>query len=283
MAAALRVALVSFRSDLFAALHAGCVKAGHKVVLCLTGRSHRPGEHSYPNMGEKVADILTAIEPDIGLLLPGDLDTLVAALRGYDVDVAVVCGLSWRLTAAALRAPKLGVINVHTSLLPRYRGPAPIQWAIRDGEPTIGVTAHWMDERIDTGNVIARRGGIQLRPHPRFDEVLADLIPAIQDVVTDAVELAALGYAGEPQDEAEATYAGMFAPRDATIDSAKPARTVHNLVRAFHFGAGIPGPFATVGGQRLRVLRTRLTPGPGVRLDCADGPLWIERAEPAPV
>lgn len=54
---------------------------------------------------------------------------------------------------------------------------------------------------------------------------------------------------------------------------------MHNLVRAFRFGAGIPGPFATVGGERVRVLRTRLTPGAGVRVELADGPLWIEEAE----
>ena len=281
MATALRVALVSFRSDIFAALSAGCAKAGHDVVLGITGRSERPGKSSYANMGDKVTDLLTTIDPGVSLLLPGDMVGLIDALRGYAIDIAVVCGLSWRLTPAALRAPKRGVVNVHTSLLPRYRGPASIQWAIRNGDPTIGVTAHWMDERIDTGNIIAQRGGVGLRPFVRFDELWADLTPTIEDLVADAVDRAATGYAGEPQNEAEATYAGLFAPDDATIDRTRPARTAHNLVRAFHFGAGVPGPFATVDGRRLRVLRTRLTPGSGVRLDCADGPLWIESAEPA--
>jgi methionyl-tRNA formyltransferase len=256
----------------------------HHRPIRPTGKTQLPQHRrpSYPNIGDKVADILTVVEPEIGLFLPGDMAGLVDALRGYRIDVVVVCGLSWRLTAAALQAPRLGVVNVHTSLLPRYRGPAPIQWAIRNGDPTIGVTAHWMDERIDTGNILARRGGIPLKQYIRFDELWADLTPTIAGLVADAVILPADGDGGAEQDEAKATYAGMFAPEDATIDRSRSARASHNLVRAFHFGAGIPGPFATVDGRRLRVLRTRLTPGAGVRLDCADGPLWIEQAEPAP-
>ncbi|MEY9927523.1 methionyl-tRNA formyltransferase [Catenulispora sp. GP43] len=280
MARALRIALVSFRSDIFTALHAGCFQAGHEVVLYAIGRSARPGRQSYPTMGEKVSDVLTVVAPETTLVLPGDIDGLSTSVRGFGIDLVVVCGLTWRLTAQALQAPRLGVINVHTSSLPRYRGPAPIQWAIRNGDQSIGVTAHWMNERIDSGSIIVQRGGIPLPEYVRFDELWHDVAPAIRDLVAEAVTLAADGYDGVPQDESKATYAGMFGAEDSTINWSWPTHDVHNLVRAFHFGTGIPGPFATVDGEQVRVLRTRLTPGAGTRVELPDGPLWIEEAEP---
>lgn len=279
MTRALRVALVSFRSDIFAALHAGCVQAGHEVPLYVISRSARPGTSSYPSMGEKVADALTVIGPEATVVLPGDIDGLVTAVRGYDIDVVVVCGLSWRLTEPALRAPRLGVINIHTSLLPKYRGPMPLQWAIRSGDRSIGVTAHWMDERIDTGNILIQRGGIEVPEYVRFDELWEDVAPTIRMLVSEALTMAADGHPGVPQDEGTATYARMFRAEDSIIDRSWSVQDVHNLVRAFYFGVGIPGPFATIDGMQVRILRTSTHPCKGIRFQLADGPLWIEEAE----
>ncbi|RCG31890.1 methionyl-tRNA formyltransferase [Sphaerisporangium album] len=231
-------------------------------------------------MGQKVDDVLTVIPPEIDLLLPGDVTGLVSALGGYQVDVAVVCGLSWRLPPLALQTPRLGVINVHASLLPKYRGPAAIQWAIRNGDADIGVTAHWMDERIDTGNIIVQHGGIELPEYVTFEELWPRVTPVIQKLVGEALDRAADGYMGVPQNEDEATYARMMEPAYSYIDWSQPARRIHDQVRTFHYGAGIPGPFAKLGAGWVRVARTDLNPGAGVRVECADGPLWIVEAEP---
>ncbi|GAA3986223.1 hypothetical protein GCM10022247_00750 [Allokutzneria multivorans] len=277
----LRVALVSFRADLFLALQEGCAAGGHEVVLGVVGRSRRPGGAAAAGIAAKVADVVPVLPPGVDLVLPGDVGGLVAALHGYRVDVVVVCGFSWRIPPIALAAPTLGFINVHASLLPRYRGPAPVQWALRNGDPGIGVTAHWMDERIDTGNILVQRGGIPLPEYVTFAELWPLLDPHIREVVTAALGRAETGCPGRPQEESLASYAGALEAEYSHIDWSWPARLIHNQVRTFHFGAGIAGPFAEVDGERVRVLRTRLTPGAGTRVQCADGPIWVTEAEPA--
>jgi len=277
----LRVALISFRSDIFAALHAGCVQGGHLPSLYITGRASRPGTPSYTNMGDKVTDILGDIPVDIDLLLPGSVDGLIRALRGYDIDLAVVCGLSWRLPRSVLEAPRLGVLNIHTSLLPRYRGPAPVQWALRNGDPDIGITIHWMDEDIDTGNIVAQRGNITLPEFVKFDTLWQRITPMIQDLLVAALARAAHGYAGQPQNDENATHAGPMEPEFDYIDWSQPARIIHNQVRTFYYGTATPGPFAKINDKWVRVLRTSLEPTNGTRVDCADGPIWLVETEQA--
>ncbi|WP_232376576.1 methionyl-tRNA formyltransferase [Amycolatopsis aidingensis] len=253
---------------------------GHEPVLYVNARSSRPRTPSSQNAAAKVADILGGIPPDVDLLLPGSTEGLAVALAGYRIDVAVVSGLSWLLPRAVLDAARIGVLNVHPSLLPRYRGPSPIQWAIRNGDRETGVTAHWMDERIDTGNIVAQRGGIVLPEFVTFERFWNLVNPAVRDVVTEALDLAAAGYAGTPQNEAEATSAPQLEEEFGYVDWSAPARVIHNQVRTFYFGAGIPGPFARIGTDRVRLIRTRLTPGEGTRIECADGPIWVVAAEP---
>ncbi|OXM43961.1 methionyl-tRNA formyltransferase [Amycolatopsis alba] len=232
-------------------------------------------------MGEKVTDILGGMPVDIDLLLPASPESMATALRGYAIDVAVVCGFSWRLPRVVLDAPRLGVLNVHCSSLPRYRGPAPVQWAIRNGDPDIGVTVHWMDERIDTGNVVARREGISLPEFVEFDAFWRHVTPVIGDLLVFALARVAEGYGGEPQNPDEATYAGMMEPEFSFLDWSGTASDLHNQVRTFHYGTGTPGPFGKVAGEWVRVLRTSLEPGKGTRVDCADGPIWLVETEPA--
>ncbi|SDH80357.1 methionyl-tRNA formyltransferase [Sinosporangium album] len=277
----LRVALVSFRSDVFAALHGGCVKNGNLPVVYINGRSGRPGGASYRNVGDKVTDILGGIPSDVDLLLPGNAEGLAQALRGYEIDVAVVCGLSWRLPKQVLEAPKLGILNVHASLLPQYRGPAPVQWAIRNGDPSIGMTVHWMNERIDTGRVVVQREGIELPEFLTFNELWPILAPTMEVLVAEALDHALDGYKGERQDETRVTYAGSMEPGFDRIDWARPARVIHNQVRAFYFGLGMLGPFAHVNGEKVLVQRTSLTEDEGgVRVECGDGPIWVVESRP---
>src|SRR5881227_1115980 len=93
-----------------------------------------------------IGQVIEAIPPDIDLLLPGSAEGLGQAFAGYHLDLAVVYGFSWKIPPSVLRMPRFGVINIHSSLLPRYRGPAPVLWAIRNGDPDIGFTVHRMDE-----------------------------------------------------------------------------------------------------------------------------------------
>lgn len=276
-----RVALVSFRSDLFAALHAGSRLGGHEPVLYISGRSARPKGDSYPNMGEKVDNILEGIPPEVDLLLPGDVDGLANALRGYRIDVAVVFGLSWKLPPAVLDVPRLGIVNVHPSALPKYRGPASVQWAIRNGDTHLGVTVHRMDNKIDTGNIIAQHDGIHLPEFITYDQLWDQITPSVEITLGKALDLVADGFPGMPQDEKAATRAPLMEPDFSYIDWSQPAHVIHNQVRTFYYGAGIPGPFAEIDGSWMRIIRTRLEPGDGTRVECSDRPIWIVEAEAA--
>jgi methionyl-tRNA formyltransferase len=158
----MRIALATFGVKEFALLHATCLEAGHLPVAYVNCRSMTPNSNTDADGAAAVMRIVEALPPGMDLLLPGTAEGLVAGLAGYQLDLLVVYGFNWRLPASVLGVPKFGVLNVHTSLLPRYRGPAPVLWAIRNGDPEVGLTIHRMDERFDAGPILTQRGGIPL-------------------------------------------------------------------------------------------------------------------------
>ncbi|WP_338056120.1 methionyl-tRNA formyltransferase [Saccharopolyspora spinosa] len=276
-----RVVLASFGPDQFATLHSTCEQAGFVPVSYAYSRSKRPRQRSSPNSGRIVGEVLNAIPPGMDLLLPGSADGLATALSGYCPDLVVVYGFSWKLPETVLRLPRYGVINVHTSLLPRYRGPAPVLWAIRNGDADMGVTIHRMDGEFDTGNIIVQRGGIPLDDDITQESLSARINPVIGDLLSIALERVATGFPGTPQDDSEASYAGFMEPGFSHVDWSHTARDIHNQVRTFrHMGSG-RGPLGQIDGRWVKILRTSTTRAEGIRVDCADGPLWVTEFVPA--
>jgi hypothetical protein len=127
----MRVALVSSGVEEFAVLHETCAAAGHHPVAYALSRSMRPRSPLDPGAGATIGQIAESMPPEMDLLLPGSAEGLGQAFAGYRLDLAVVYGFSWKLPLEVLNTPRFGVINIHSSLLPRYRGPAPVLWAIR--------------------------------------------------------------------------------------------------------------------------------------------------------
>lgn len=241
-------------------------------------RPRRPTDEGAAHVAGRIT---AALPPGVDLLLPGSAAGLGVALRGYDLDLVVCYGFSWRLPRSVLRIPRYGVLNIHSSMLPKYRGPAPVLWAIRNGDTQLGLTVHRMDEDFDTGPVLARQGGIPLPDDVTPQSLWPDLSSALRDQLTVALHRVRDPTAGEPQTAEHASYGGLMEPEFFTVDPAMTARQVHNQVRTFHFmGSGL-GPAATVGGRRVKVLRTSLAPADGLRLDCSDAPVWITAWEPA--
>ncbi|WP_234313601.1 methionyl-tRNA formyltransferase [Streptomyces sp. NBRC 109706] len=277
----MRIGLLSFGAAEFAALHETCVQEGHLPVVYAYSRSMRPRRATDAGAAESIGQISAALPAGMDLLLPGSSEGLGAALRGYDLDLLVCFGFSWRLPRSVLRIPRHGVVNVHSSMLPKYRGPAPVLWAIRNGDTHLGVTAHRMDEGFDTGPILAQQDGVPIVDDVTPERLWPELSPVLRRVVARALSRAADPGAGEPQSEEGASYGGLLEPAFFVVDPTRTAHEVHNQVRTFRYiGAG-RGPVAQVGGQRLKVLRTSLVPADGPRLDCADGPLWITECEPA--
>ncbi|MFE2847169.1 methionyl-tRNA formyltransferase [Streptomyces scopuliridis] len=280
MASGMRIGLISFGAAEFAALHETCAAAGHDPVVYAFSRSMRPRKPADEGAARVAGEITAALPAGVDLLLPGSSEGLGASLRGYGLDLLVCYGFSWRLPRSVLQTPRYGVLNIHSSLLPKYRGPAPVLWAIRNGDADLGVTVHRMDEDFDTGPVLAQQGGVPLPDDVTPRSLWTGLSPVLREQLSIALGRVRDPSAGEPQSVDGISYAGLLEPEFFAVDTTMTARQVHNQVRTFHFMGPSLGPTATVNGHRLKVLRTSLTPADGIRLDCADAPVWITASEP---
>ncbi len=160
------------------------------------------------------------------------------------------------LRAPLLAAARHGALNMHGSLLPKYRGRAPVNWAVLHGERETGATLHYMTEKPDNGDIVAQTA-VPILPDDTAREVF-DKVTVAAEITLDRV-LPALLAGTAPrarQDLATGRYFGGRRPEDGTIDWNRDAATVHNLVRAV--APPYPGAFTAVGGEAARVLRSRV-------------------------
>lgn len=224
----------------------------HPVVAVVTqpdrprGRGHRVIEGAVKARARSAG---------IEVLQPGSLKApeFVDRLRALNSDLGVVAAYGKILTDTVLQVPRLGMINVHASLLPRYRGAAPIQRAVADGESETGVTIMRVVKALDAGAMLAtvRR---TIGPDDTSEEVEADLARLGATLLVDVVTRLAQGPVLEvPQDDAGATYAARLTKEDGAIDWAQPARRIHDLIRGMR-----PWPNASsrIDGVRLILLRS---------------------------
>jgi methionyl-tRNA formyltransferase len=245
---------------------------GHEAVAVIVPRRRVPGAPPTPFAAEHVADD----PPELDVLFAATKHSIAGLLRTYEPDLALCTGFPWLIPAEAIAVPKHGIVNGHPSLLPRYRGPFPIAWAIRNGEKEIGLSYHLMDAQFDTGNVLAQKP-IPLAEDEteetlfrQFPDLTAELLPIVFDRL-------ARGDRGEPQEGGE--YQSQFEDDYRFVDPTQTAEEVHRQTRAWSFVPPIlpeMGPIFERSGTRVRLLRTSLTEVAGAdRIDCADGPLWI--------
>jgi len=186
------------------------------------------------------------------------------------------------LSSAVLATARRGAFNMHGSLLPRYRGRAPVNWAVLRGERETGATLHEMVEKPDAGRIVGQER-VPIGEDDTAGEVFARVTVAAEALLRRELPLLLDGVAVlVPQDLSKGSYFGGRRPEDGRIDLTRPAREVHDLVRAV--APPYPGAFLDYRGAQLRVLRTRRLPQaeragpPGVRcsdgrvmLDCGDG------------
>jgi len=182
-------------------------------------------------------------------------EELPALLRAWAPDLGVVAAYGRILPSAVLDLPRLGCINVHASLLPAYRGAAPIQWAVLRGERTTGVTIMRMNERMDEGDILWQRA-----TPIAADETYGALQERLALLgATALMEALAALHAGTlraaVQDAEAATYAPMIRKSDGSIDWSLPAEAIANRVRAFN---PWPSAFTTHRGRLLKIHRARV-------------------------
>ena len=175
-------------------------------------------------------------------------------LQVWAPDVIVVAAFGQILRQNVLDLPPNGCINVHASLLPRWRGAAPIQAAILHGDQETGVSIMRMDAGIDTGPVY-RKQALKIRPDDTAASLSQRLSKLGADVLLDTLpEILDGNLSPQPQDESQATYAAMLKKEDGELDFSQPAQSLANKVRAF---SPWPGAFTTWQGQPLKIHQAR--------------------------
>jgi methionyl-tRNA formyltransferase len=184
----------------------------------------------------------------------------IEEIRSLEPDLIVVVAFGQILPKALLEIPKYGCINVHASLLPRYRGAAPLNWCIINGESETGVTTMMMDVGLDTGDMLLKKS-TPIDPdedtrslHDRMSQVGAELLAETLD------QLAAGGLVAEKQDDALTCYAPMLKKEDGQIDWSKDAASIKNLVRGM---TPWPGAFSYLDEKLLKVYRVQAASGSG--------------------
>lgn len=194
-------------------------------------------------------------------------------------DIAVVFAYGRILPLDVLRAPRLGCINLHASLLPKLRGAAPIQWAIANGETETGISLMQMDEGLDTGPVFTRRS-IPIAPRCNGGELTEQIAELAVQVVRDDLKLVEAGVIPTPQDDALATHAPPLTKDHLRLRFEQSAVTLERQVRAF---APTPGAFCFVGSRRLKILESNVVQGagesaaaPGTVIAAQGELLWVQ-------
>jgi methionyl-tRNA formyltransferase len=226
----------------------------------------------------------TAREYGLEVLMPEDAAAPQLLRRVQALSPDFVFSFYYRslLPGALLACARRGALNMHGSLLPKYRGRAPVNWAILRGERETGATLHYMVERADAGDIVDQLA-VPILQDDEAREVFAKVTVAAETILARSLQPLLAGRAARRAQPLEpGQYFGRRRPQDGGIDWRWPARQIHDLVRAV--APPFPGAFAQVAGARWHIHRTRVVAGvapPGVvpRLFAAQGACLIACAD----
>lgn len=252
----MRLAFMGTPDFAVAALQA-LIDAGHDIACAYT-RAPKPAGRGQKERPSPVH--LLAEQAGIPVRTPRSLRDAEeqAAFAALDLDCAVVVAYGLILPLPILNAPRLGCVNIHASLLPRWRGAAPIQRAIEAGDAETGVTIMAMEEGLDTGPMLLAEA-IPIGPSDTAAELHDALAALGARLIGPALDgLAAGTLKAQPQPEAGVTYAAKIDKAEARIDWAQDAASVARRINAF---SPFPGAWCEKDGERLKLLRARAVPG----------------------
>lgn len=231
------------------------VEKGYDVVAAVT-QPDRPRGRSKELIPTEVKQF--AMEHGIPVLQPEKVkknQEFLEELKKLNPDLLVTCAYGNIVPQTVLDVPAFGCINVHGSLLPKYRGAAPIQWSIINGDKVTGVTTMMTDIGIDTGDILLKRE-VEITEDMNAGELFDRLSEVGADLLIETIEALQNGTLTKtPQIHSDATHTSMLSKESGLIDWSKDARTIHNLVRGVY-----PWPVAYTfyQGERMRVLKTKV-------------------------
>jgi len=222
---------------------------GHRLVLLVT-------------MPRADDDRYGVEHPDLASIAPEDQDVLVTTrlkgtaapvIRALEPDLVISATFPRRIPPEVTSIPRYGALNVHPSLLPRWRGPNP-QRAIYEGDDVIGVTLHRMDPEFDAGPILGRRA-MERPPDMTAQDLLYLWLGLIGEVLEEGARRAVAGDPGDPQDHRLATYCAPFTDAERWLDWTEPARIVQR--RAAALNVATPTARAWINGRPVQVLEVR--------------------------
>jgi len=244
---------------------------GHEIVLAVT-RPDRPRGRGQQISATPVKK--AAMELNLPVYQPESIRTgeFLRLVQGLQPDVMVVVAFGQILPKRLLSVPPLGSINIHASLLPKYRGPAPIQWAIINEEKQTGVTTMFMDEGLDTGDILLSEK-TDIFPedtaaslYDRLAELGAELLgKTLRELSTGHIKPVR-------QDHQRATYAPLLKKKDGQIDWTRPAHSLDAFIRGM---SPWPGAYTFHAGKRLKIFRAE-----PVRTDVREAPGTVVQGFP---
>jgi methionyl-tRNA formyltransferase len=226
-------------------------RRGHSIASVITQPDRPAGR------GQKLTPPpvkVKALELDLPVYQPEKIRTPEALehLRKIAPEIIVVVGYGQIIPQTIIDLPRYGIVNVHSSLLPKYRGAAPINWAIANGETQTGVTTMRIEKRLDAGDMLLKRE-TAIGPAETAPQLAERLAPIGAELLIETLEgLAAGAITPEKQNEAEATYAPILKREDGRIDWQRPAPEIFNRIRGFD---PWPGAYTSFRGKRLHVRR----------------------------
>lgn len=191
-----------------------------------------------------------ALKYNLDVMQPSTLkdDDVVKIIKSLEPDIIIVIAYGKILTRQILDIPKYGCINIHGSLLPKYRGAAPIQWSVINGEKYAGVTSMFMDEGLDTGDIIAQ-DKILIDPDETSGELMERLsIVSARTLMKTLEMIKDKTVTRKPQDESQVSLAPMLEKSLSFISFDKPARDLHNIIRGLN-----PWPVAKVNYNKKNI------------------------------
>lgn len=227
------------------------VAAGHEVSLCVTQPDRAKGREKTPAPPPVK---LAALELGLKIIQPERLSEpeAMAELRAADPDAIVVVAFGHILKKEVLALPRRWCVNAHASLLPKYRGAAPIQWAIAEGETRTGITTIFMTERMDAGDILRKRE-VPIGPADTCASLHDRLAPAAGELVVETLKGLSSGeLQPRPQDEGQATYVPLLKKEHGRMDWNLSAESLARRVRAFD---PWPGTFTIYQGRQIKVLK----------------------------
>jgi methionyl-tRNA formyltransferase len=246
--------LVFMGTPAFAVPTLKALLSSHHIVAAVFTQPDKPSGRGEKLSAPPVKQL--AVEQDVSVLQPDKLKApeWQPIFAGLNADAYVVVAYGKILPQWLLDTPRLGAYNVHASLLPKYRGAAPIHWAIANGETRTGITTMKLDAGMDTGDLLLQQE-ISIEPEDTSASIHDRLCEIGAEMMLKTLEELEKGTAKTiPQDPALATYAPMLKKSDGLLDWSQSAVSIHNRIRAFN---PWPGTYTQLEGQTLRIWKAR--------------------------